>query len=214
MSDSLEPNISPKTKPNPSLLGRTSSSKRTEHRSALPDWVPWAVLGGLLVAGAVGSRVVRAAVASSEVDKTSGPAPAPSNSALAPAAPKTAASAAPTASTQAGNAAEPRISVQYLVITHAESIMGRSLKITRTREQAKARATEVLGRARKGDDFAKLIAEYSDDAHKAEFHGEQLNFSRKDAIPTFSAAAFALNVGQISDVVDTPFGYMVIRRIK
>jgi parvulin-like peptidyl-prolyl isomerase len=92
--------------------------------------------------------------------------------------------------------------------------MGRSLNITRTREQAKARSTEALAKARQGADFRQLIEEYSDDAHKNEFHGEQLNFSRKDAIPSFSQAAFALKVGEISNLVDTPFGYMVIRRIK
>jgi len=148
--------------------------------------------------------------------RAKGNAPSTAPSAAAPSnavpVPTGLAPAAPSASAQAG--AELRISTQHLVVTHGESIMGRSLNITRTREQAKARAAEALARARKGEDFAKLINEYSDDAHKDEWHGEQLNFTRKEAIPSFSAAAFALKVGEISDVVETPFGYMVIRRIK
>lgn len=209
MSDSLEPNVSvgaSRTK----VSRRRAAEPPRSAKQALPEWVPFAVLSVLLFAGALGSRAMRAV--SSEANKTSSETAAPSRAAAPAPAPKTPdVAATASAATKDG---ELRISTQHLVVTHGESIMGRSLNITRTREQAKARSTEALAKARQGADFRQLIEEYSDDAHKNEFHGEQLNFSRKDAIPSFSQAAFALKVGEISNLVDTPFGYMVIRRIK
>src|SRR4051794_21854266 len=71
MSDSLDLNVSPASPETPKR--RVARTKKRPHsrRPALPDWAPWAVLGGLIVVGAVGSRVVQAAVASSEAPKAS-----------------------------------------------------------------------------------------------------------------------------------------------
>jgi hypothetical protein len=214
MSDSLEPNVSaPPAKPRAKRAPGTSKSRAKPQRAALPDWAPWAVLGGLIVVGAVGSSVVRAAVGSSKAHGEEA-APATSAPSVPTPAPKTApsAGATATASAKAPKDDEPRISVQHLVVTHADSIMGKSLKIMRTREQAKQRAGEALARARKGEDFVKLINEYSEEPGTKETRGELKNFTRGDAISAFGDAAFKLKVGEISDLVDTPFGYMVIKR--
>lgn len=208
MSDSLDPNVSPAVQ----KYRTTRRAHRPASGSALPEWAAWAVLGGLIVVGAVGSRVVQAAVRSSKAAKTSESAQVtnmgPAGAAPSPPSRVNGASSATT------GAAGPKISALHLVVTYADSIMGKSLHITRTREQAKQRIDEALARARKGEDFAKLVSAYSEEPHTDETHGELKNFTRKDAIPSFADAAFQLKIGEISEPVDTPFGYMLILRTK
>jgi peptidyl-prolyl cis-trans isomerase D len=72
------------------------------------------------------------------------------------------------------------------------------------------KAKEVLVLARKGDDFAALARAYSEDATAAE-GGDLGYFSRKDMVKPFADAAFALNEGEISDLVRTRFGVHIIK---
>ncbi|MCL2778834.1 MAG: peptidyl-prolyl cis-trans isomerase [Polyangiaceae bacterium] len=85
-------------------------------------------------------------------------------------------------------------------------------QVLRTREQALALAQEVLRRARAGEELARLAVEYSDEPNAASRGGSLGRFGEGQMVPAFEAAAFKLNVGEISDVVETPFGFHVIQR--
>jgi peptidyl-prolyl cis-trans isomerase C len=75
---------------------------------------------------------------------------------------------------------------------------------------ARAKAENVLKQARAGADFARLARTYSDDASKQ--RGGDLGFFPKgQMVPAFEAAAFALAPNQISDIVESPFGFHVIK---
>jgi parvulin-like peptidyl-prolyl isomerase len=69
----------------------------------------------------------------------------------------------------------------------------------------------ILERARAGEDFAALAQEYSDDYATRQSGGDTGFFHRGQMAPEFEAAAFALQPGEISDVVETSFGVHIIR---
>jgi parvulin-like peptidyl-prolyl isomerase len=86
--------------------------------------------------------------------------------------------------------------------------------VTRTKDEAKARALEGLAKVKKGEDFAKVVGEYSDEPGAAQRGGALGDFTADRMVKPFSDAAFNLKVGQVSGLVETPFGFHVIKRTK
>jgi len=74
----------------------------------------------------------------------------------------------------------------------------------------RAKAEEVLKRARAGEDFAKLAQEFGSDGTK-EKGGDLGWFGHGQMDPDFEKAAYALKPGEISDVVQTRFGFHLIK---
>ena len=80
------------------------------------------------------------------------------------------------------------------------------------REKAKAKAGELLAAARKAPDtFADLARKNSQDAGSAPAGGDLDFFARGAMVKPFADAAFEMKKGDISDVVETEFGYHIIR---
>lgn len=84
--------------------------------------------------------------------------------------------------------------------------------VLRTREQALVLAQEVLRRAKGGEDLGRLAVEYSDEPNAGARGGSLGRFGKGQMVGAFEAIAFKLKVGQISDIVETPFGYHIIQR--
>jgi foldase protein PrsA len=75
---------------------------------------------------------------------------------------------------------------------------------------AKAKIDDILTRAKAGDDFATLATENTEDPGSKETGGEY-TFGRGQMVTEFENAAYNLEVGGISDVVETQFGYHIIK---
>ena len=79
------------------------------------------------------------------------------------------------------------------------------------REKALQKIREVQKKLQEGADFAELAREYSDDPGSAS-RGGDLGFTRRgEFVRPFEEVAFNLQIGEISDVVETQFGYHIIQ---
>jgi peptidyl-prolyl cis-trans isomerase D len=80
------------------------------------------------------------------------------------------------------------------------------------RAKAKAEAEDLLAQVRKAPEkFAELAKAHSDDPASAERGGELDPFGRGAFVKPFEDAAFSMKKGEIGNVVETDFGYHVIR---
>lgn len=99
------------------------------------------------------------------------------------------------------------ITVQHILIkTYALDGTGKKIEYTqRARESAYREACEVLELAQQGEDFDELIRRYSEDDKST------YSFGKGEMDQAFEAAAFNLGKDEISDIVETEFGYHIIK---
>lgn len=71
----------------------------------------------------------------------------------------------------------------------------------------------LLKRAKAGEDFAELAKEYSEDPGSKDNGGLYESFARGRMFPEFDAASFSLPVGSISDIIETQYGFHILKVI-
>jgi hypothetical protein len=104
------------------------------------------------------------------------------------------------------------IEVSHILVKHRDSKSPKA-GVERSRGEACLRAAEAQKKLLAGADFVKLVGDYSD-SPGASGDGALGEVHRADLEPAFADAAFQLERGQMSDVVETAFGFHVIVRTK
>ena len=75
----------------------------------------------------------------------------------------------------------------------------------------RALAEDVLAKAKAGEDFDALVAQYGEDPGM-ESQPDGYILSRGQMVPEFEEASYALGIDEISDIVETTYGYHIIKR--
>ncbi|MGH7724486.1 MAG: peptidylprolyl isomerase [Candidatus Eiseniibacteriota bacterium] len=121
-------------------------------------------------------------------------------------------------------AQEPEhIKVQHILIGFVGSVPGKN--ITRTKDEAKTLAYQILERAQKGEDFDTLVKQNTDDAHPGIYGMSNKGvtpatgeYPRDRMVPAFGNVGFKLAVGGVGiadyDPATSPYGYHVIKRVE
>jgi len=99
---------------------------------------------------------------------------------------------------------------------HASHILFRVTPNASDTEKAEARkkAQDVLDQLNKGKDFAELARQYSEDPGSAPNGGDLGFFGRGQMVPAFENAAFAMKPGEVSGIVESDFGYHIIKTLE
>lgn len=77
--------------------------------------------------------------------------------------------------------------------------------------EARAKAEDILAKIKKGQNFAALAMQFSDDPGSAKNGGDLGYFSTGSMVPEFEKVAFSLKPGEVSPVTRTQFGYHIIK---
>lgn len=117
-----------------------------------------------------------------------------------------------------------RITVQHCLIGFTGSVPGKT--ITRSKEEAKTLAYDLLERAKKGEDFDGLVREFTNDswpgtygmANRGVTPASANEYGRDNMVPAFGNVGFKLAVGDYGvadyDPTTSPYGWHVIKRVK
>lgn len=171
-------------------------------------------LASLLAVAALGcgtAQVVAAAPEGTAAEAKSSAAAVPSEAPLSSAAEPVGESAPPAPKPSPSGVAPKEVGARHVLVQYVGAERAPA-SVVRTREQAEALAQKVLARARRGESFTRLATEYSDEPGAAGRGGALGKFGRGKMAPAFEEAAFRLAVGEVSNVVETPFGFHVIVR--
>jgi parvulin-like peptidyl-prolyl isomerase len=120
---------------------------------------------------------------------------------------------APAVSASPAAPAPLRLRGQQIVVSYVGAVRAPA-GITRTKEEARRRATDVATRALKGEEFAGLVAGFSDEPEAAARAGDLGDLSAGALVPALEQALAKLPAGETSAVpVESPFGFHVLKRL-
>lgn len=100
----------------------------------------------------------------------------------------------------------------HILVATRDPLTGKELGAEKKAEKRK-KVEEILARLRKGEDFAKLARENSDDA-ASRANGGELTITRGQTVLELEAAAAALKPREMSGIVTTAFGFHILRGIE
>ena len=108
-----------------------------------------------------------------------------------------------------------RVNVDAVTASHILISYKGALRSEKDRDRRDARklAEKILKELKSGRDFAELARKHSDGPSGPK-GGELGRFERGQMVPEFDQAVFGLETGAISEVVETKFGYHIIKRTK
>jgi hypothetical protein len=104
-----------------------------------------------------------------------------------------------------------KIGVKHVLVKY-KGAKNAAPEIARSRGEACLRAQEAIAKLKAGDDWDAVVKSFSEEAGAATRAGSMGMVERKDLVKAFADAAFALSVNNVSDVVETEFGFHVILR--
>lgn len=84
-------------------------------------------------------------------------------------------------------------------------------KAEEEKAEARKKMEDLLARARGGEDFAELAREHTEDPGSKESGGLYEDFTRGRMVKPFEDAAFSVPVGEISDIVETQYGFHILQ---
>ncbi len=99
---------------------------------------------------------------------------------------------------------QKQVKASHILFKTAPEATGEEVK------KIEEKATSVLERAKKGEDFAALATEFSEDSSKSK-GGDLGYFTEGKMVKEFEDAAFKLEPGQISELVKTNYGFHIIK---
>ena len=102
------------------------------------------------------------------------------------------------------------VTASHILITHEDAQRTTS---KRDRKEARKLAEQILKDLKSGKDFAELARQHSDGPSRPK-GGDLGRFTRGQMVPEFDKAVFKLKQGTVSDIVETQFGYHIIKRMK
>jgi peptidyl-prolyl cis-trans isomerase C len=104
------------------------------------------------------------------------------------------------------------VKARHILFTTGGMAQGDTAEPTPQQRQAKRQqAEQIARRAAAGEDFAALATEFTEEPGGKERGGDLGWFGRGRMVQQFEEAAFKLQAGQVSPVVETPYGYHVIK---
>ncbi len=88
-----------------------------------------------------------------------------------------------------------------------DSAQTKTSAVGRTKEEAKTLIESLRERILKGESFATLATQYSEDPGSGKNGGRLMAFGRGQTVPEFEEVAFSLKPGEISKVFETKYGF-------